>query len=135
MKGKAGAAQEYEADEAGGAVKAVGTPGDDGADLAVEAQSSRPPGGRELHSRSMARPPWKPIVRFALPVLAIAGALCALVNYGKSRIERDAVWTGFSFSRGVALVYRCAPESGIRRAFFFLWPWKKVELQKIDSGA
>jgi hypothetical protein len=34
-----------------------------------------------------------------------------------------------------ALVYRCAPDSGIKRAFFFLWPWKKVELEKVDSGA
>jgi len=24
---------------------------------------------------------------------------------------------------------------GIRRAYFFVWPWKKIELEKMDVGA
>ena len=86
-------------------------------------------------ARAMVGPLRKLVVRVAVPVLAIAGILWALVSYGKSCVERDAVWTGFSLDRGIALVYRCAPDSGIKRAFFFLWPWRRVELEKKDSGA
>lgn len=77
----------------------------------------------------------KPIARVTVPVLVIVGAFWALMSYGKSCVQREAAWTGFSFDRGVALVYRCDPKFGINRAFFFLWPWKKVELEKADSGA
>lgn len=80
--------------------------------------------------------PWrKHLIQVLLPVLVLAAALGVLVSYGKSCVERNAVWEGFSFERGVALVYRCSPDSGIRRAYFFIWPWKKVELEKMDVGA
>jgi len=68
-------------------------------------------------------------------VLAALGLLWALVAYGKYCVSRNTAWSGFSFERGVALVYRCSPDSGIKRAFVFLWPWKEFELEKVDSGA
>jgi len=70
-----------------------------------------------------------------IPILAVIGVLWALVAYGRYCVDRNASWSGFSFEHGVALVYRCDPHSGIKRAFFFLWPWKKVEPEKVDSGA
>ena len=75
------------------------------------------------------------LVGMAAPLVGLGAILWALVSYGKACVERDAVWVGFSFDRGVALVYRCGPNSGIKRAFFYVWPWKKVELEKQDSGA
>ena len=83
----------------------------------------------------MAAPHRKLMSRVAIPILAAVGVLWALIAYGKYCVDRNAVWSGVSFDRGVALVYRCSPDSGIKRAFFFLWPWKKVELEKVDSGA
>ena len=77
----------------------------------------------------------KRLIRMVLPVLALAAALGVLVLYGRFCVQRNAVWEGFSFDRGLALVYRCSPDSGIRRAYFFIWPWKKVELEKMDVGA
>ena len=77
----------------------------------------------------------KHLVHVALLVLVLGVAFGALVSYGKSCVERNAVWEGLSFERGLALVYRCSPDSGIRRAYFFIWPWKKVELEKMDVGA
>jgi len=40
-----------------------------------------------------------------------------------------------SFTDGIPLVSACEPQSGIRGARFHLWPWKKIEVQKINSGA
>jgi hypothetical protein len=40
-----------------------------------------------------------------------------------------------SFTDGIALVFACEPQSGIRNAHFHLWPWKKIDLEKINSGA
>ena len=69
---------------------------------------------------------------FAAIVCLVTGLLVA---YGKHCIGRGARWTGFSLEGGLALVFMCEPESGIRRAFFYVVPFKKVSLEKIDSGA
>ena len=72
-----------------------------------------------------------------LVLIAIIGVVgtWALVSYARSCIQRDARWVGMSFTDGIALVFACEPRSGTRRAYFHLWPWKKTELEKIDSGA
>jgi len=67
--------------------------------------------------------------------LVLAVADWALVTYARSSIARGARWKGISFERGVSLVFVCDPRSGIDRTFFFLWPWRKVELEKRDPGA
>jgi hypothetical protein len=58
-----------------------------------------------------------------------------LVTYAKSSIERGARWQGVAFDHGLALVFVCDPQTGINRAFFFVWPWRKVALEKRDPGA
>jgi hypothetical protein len=68
-------------------------------------------------------------------VVAAFVALYGAVLYGKKVINRGARWVGFSFEDGVALVYVCAPSSRIRRAYFYLWPFKRVELEKMTTGA
>jgi hypothetical protein len=50
-------------------------------------------------------------------------------------IQRGTRWAGVSFSDGISLVFSCEPQSGIRSARFHLWPWKKIELEKINPGA
>ena len=72
-----------------------------------------------------------------LVVIAIIGAIgtWSLVSYAQSCIQRGAGWIGISFSDGIALVFICEPQSGIRSARFYLWRWKKIELEKIGSGA
>ena len=71
------------------------------------------------------------VVAAAVACLAIG----AMVAYGKHCIQRGARWTGVSFDRGVAFVFVCEPESRIRHALFYVWPWKKVELEKFETGA
>ena len=76
------------------------------------------------------------LARRLIVVAAIAClAMAATIAYGKHCIQRGARWTGVSFDRGVALVFLCEPESRIRHAFFYVWPWEKVELEKINPGA
>ena len=58
-----------------------------------------------------------------------------LVAYAKQCIGRGARWWGFALEDGIALVFICEPESGIRRAYFYLVPFKKVSLEKINPGA
>lgn len=72
-----------------------------------------------------------------LALIAIIGAVgtWSLVSYARSCIQRDARWVGMSFTDGIALVFACEPQSGIRNAHFHLWPWKKIDLEKINSGA
>jgi len=70
-------------------------------------------------------------VAFAIACIVVA----SLVAYGKHCIQRGARWRGFSLENGIALVFICEPGSGVRRAFFYLVPFKKVELEKINPGA
>jgi hypothetical protein len=72
-----------------------------------------------------------------LVVLAILGAIgtWSIVSYAQFCIQRGARWAGVSFSDGISLVFSCEPQSGIRSARFHLWPWKKIELEKINPGA
>lgn len=72
------------------------------------------------------------LLMFAATICLVTGLLVA---YGKQCIGRGARWMGFSFEGGLALVFMCEPQSGIRRAFFYVVPFKKVSLEKIDSGA
>jgi hypothetical protein len=74
--------------------------------------------------------------RWLIVVLAI-GCMAAglVVLHAKQCIQRGARWTGISLDGGLALVFVCEPQSGIRRAFFHVWPWKKIVLEKINSGA
>ena len=70
-------------------------------------------------------------------VVLILGAMgtWSMVRYAEYCIKRGARWNGISFDRGIALVFTCQPGSGIRRALFYVWPWKKVEMEKVPSGA
>ena len=68
---------------------------------------------------------------FAAIVCLVTGLLVA---HGKHCIGRGARWDGFSLQGGVALVFICKPDSGIQRAFFYIVPFKKVSLEKIDSA-
>ena len=72
-----------------------------------------------------------------LAVIVIIDAIGTwpLVCYAQSCIQRGARWMNISFTDGFALVSACEPQSGIRGAGFHLWPWKKIEVQKINSGA
>ena len=74
--------------------------------------------------------------RGLLAVAAIASlGVALLVAYGKHCIQRGARWTGFSLDDGVALVFVCDPQSRILHAHFHIWPWNRVELEKMDTGA
>jgi hypothetical protein len=56
-----------------------------------------------------------------------------LVLYARHAIQRGARWQGVSLqNEGLALVFMCEPQSGIRRAFFFVRPWARVELEKLN---
>jgi hypothetical protein len=70
-----------------------------------------------------------------IAALALALALWGAVSYGKGVVQRGARWRGFSFEGGIALVYECDPASRIVRAYFYLWPFKRVALQKMPTGA
>lgn len=75
-------------------------------------------------------------MRFLAVVVAITWiGIGSVVWYAKRCIEREARWTGLSRDGGLALVFVCDPRTGIRRAFFHVWPWKKIVLEKINSGA
>jgi hypothetical protein len=76
-------------------------------------------------------------VRRTLGIAAIAVGLSlwGAVSYGKGVVQRGARWTGFSFEGGIALVYECDPAFRIVRAYFYLWPFKRVALQKMPTGA
>jgi hypothetical protein len=72
-----------------------------------------------------------------LTILAAIGCLGLglLVAHGEHCIQRGARWKGFAFDDGIALVFLCDPGSGIRRAYFYLVPFNKVSLEKINPGA
>ena len=79
------------------------------------------------------------VARVVRRLTVLAAIVClvagALVVYGKRCVGRGARWRGFAFENGIALVFICEPESGIRRAYFYLVPFKKVSLEKINPGA
>jgi hypothetical protein len=57
-----------------------------------------------------------------------------LVSYGKFCIQRRAEWKGLSLRQdGLALVYLCPPDTGVGRAYFFVWPFKTVKLEKLNA--
>jgi hypothetical protein len=73
------------------------------------------------------------VVIVSVAVLAVIVSW-QLISYGRYCIQRGAEWKGVSLRHdGLALVYLCAQESGIRHAYFFLWPFKRVTLEKINS--
>ncbi|HXU03490.1 MAG TPA: hypothetical protein VN903_21135 [Polyangia bacterium] len=77
----------------------------------------------------------KRAVRIAIALAAAGGlGIAFLVACGEHCIQRGARWTGVTYDDGVALVYVCDPASGIRRAYFYVWPWRRTALEKIDSG-
>ena len=82
------------------------------------------------------RPSVTPLLRRLAVSAAILGLLTGLlVAWGKRSIGRGARWRGFGWGDdGLALVFMCEPESGIRRAFFYLAPLGKVSLEKINGG-
>jgi hypothetical protein len=74
--------------------------------------------------------------------LVIVGALVSflgvatsvLVLYAGHAIQRGARWQGATLRRdGLALVFLCEPTSGIRHAYFFVAPWARVKLEKINA--
>jgi hypothetical protein len=74
------------------------------------------------------------VVLASLVVLATV-VFWQMVSAGKQSIQRGAHWTGVSLNHdGLAIVYLCDPDSGIRHAYFFLWPFGRVSLEKIDGG-
>jgi hypothetical protein len=78
------------------------------------------------------------IVKRALVVLGAvlsAGMITTsgLVLYAQHAIQRGASWKGVAWrGDGVALVFMCEPDSGIRHAYFFLSPWAQVKLEKLN---
>ncbi|HXU81555.1 MAG TPA: hypothetical protein VN914_09160 [Polyangia bacterium] len=57
----------------------------------------------------------------------------ALVLYGRHSIQRGASWKGVRLrDDGLALVFRCDPASGIDHAYFFVSPWARVKLEKLN---
>jgi hypothetical protein len=66
--------------------------------------------------------------------VVVALGITGAVLYGRQVIDRGARWRGVSFYDGVALVYVCDPASGIRHAYFYLWPFKRVTLEKMSTG-
>jgi hypothetical protein len=57
------------------------------------------------------------------------------ISFGLMSVGAGMRWRGFALENGVALVFLCEPDSGIRRAYFYLSPRKKVSLEKINPGA